>query len=677
MPELQPAQTPAAPRRRRTWEMLAGGVAVIVVALAIRYWWNPLSVQAQSGPQYAGPKASLQPKSATAVPTPPEREKPQVVAVVNREEISRNELAQQALWHHGQDVLEALINKHVVAQQCKQRGIEVTPKEVQLEIERLAKRFGLPTDQYLNMLQEGRNINPQQYADDMVWPTLALRKLADEQLQVTPEELDRAYQSEFGPAVKVRLIACNSQEKAQRVHQEALAHPEEFPNLAKDHSDDRNSASARGLIQPIRHHVGDANVERIAFALQPGQISEIIPVGSQWVILRCEEHLPAREVPRENVAEVLREGIRDKKLHDAASDLFRQLQDAARVENIFNDPAKRKQMPGVAAIINGQQVTMRELAEECIERHGVEVLEGTINRRLLEQALRERNLTVADADLDAEVARAALLMGKVDQAGRPDVQGWLDTVEEEQGIPIDLYVHDAVWPSVALKKLVGDQVEVAPDDLKRGFEANYGPRVRCRAIVFNDLRRAQEVWEMARRNPTVEYFGDLAEQYSVEATSRSLRGQVPPIQRWGGQPLLEEEAFRLQPGELSGVVQVGDKFVMMLCEGKTEPKKVAFEEVQALLREDIYEKKLRIAMAEHFTELQDTAQIDNYLAGTSQSPKAKKADKLQQTPEEEMASEIRRASAELPLAPGQDPSREIIENAPRAGSINQSPASRR
>src|SRR5690606_9683733 len=162
--------------------------------------------------------------------------------------------------------------------------------------------------------------------------------------------------------------------------------------------------------------------------------------------------------------------------------LYRELQEQAQVENIFNDPEKRKQMPGVAAIINGHQITLRELAEKCIERHGNDVLDGTISRRLLEQALKQKNLTVTDEDIDEEIRRAARLMGKVADDGRPDVEAWWNDVVEEQGISIDLYVHDAVWPSVALKKLVGGSVEVSQDDLRKGFEANYGPRVRCRAI---------------------------------------------------------------------------------------------------------------------------------------------------------------------------------------------------
>ena len=125
---------------------------------------------------------------------------------------------------------------------------------------------------------------------------------------------------------------------------------------------------------------------------------------------------------------------------------------------------------------------------------------------------------------------------------------------------------------------------------------------------------------MARQNPTPEHIATLAETYSADPTTRSLRGEVPPIQRWGGQPTLEREAFALKPGELSGVVQVADRFMVIYCDGFTEPAKVAFAEVRNELYDDIFEKKQRVEMARHFTHLRESASIDNFLAGTSQSP---------------------------------------------------------
>jgi len=171
-----------------------------------------------------------------------------------------------------------------------------------------------------------------------------------------------------------------------------------------------------------------------------------------------------------------------------------------------------------------------------------------------------------------------------------------------------------------LKKLVRGRVQVTKEDLEKGFEANYGPRVRCRAIVLANIRQAQKVWEMARANPTVEFFGELATQYSIEAGSKALQGQVPPIKRFGGQPLLEKEAFALKPGELSGIIQAGNQYVILLCEGFTEPIQVEPAAVRALWEQAIREKALRLAMAPYVAELQDNATIDNVLAGTSRGP---------------------------------------------------------
>jgi parvulin-like peptidyl-prolyl isomerase len=227
---------------------------------------------------------------------------------------------------------------------------------------------------------------------------------------------------------------------------------------------------------------------------------------------------------------------------------------------------------------------------------------------------------VAEQDLNAEIAHAANLAGVVDANGQPDINKWLQMATQEQGISKEQYLRDSVWPSAALKKLTGGSIQVTDEDLKKGYEANYAERVRCRAIVLGNMRRAQEVWAKARQNQSLDYFGDLAEEYSIEPTSKSLRGEVPPIRRHGGQPQLENVAFALAPNELSGIVQLGDKFVILKCEGRTDPVDVSFQEVRQILYQDIYEKKLRMAMGEKFEEIRSRARIDNFLAGTSQSP---------------------------------------------------------
>jgi parvulin-like peptidyl-prolyl isomerase len=616
--------------------LVLAGILVIAACVVIRHYWGAEPVSAdprETVPEQAAPAPQRSARPArgegTMVAQPTAGK---IVATVNSEPVTREDLASECLRHYGKEVLEGAMNKYLIAQECKRRNVVITQGDVDDEIRRMATRFGLPLDQWLKMLKQERGINPAQYASDIIWPTLALRRLAGKQLTVSPQELTEEFERQYGPAVKVRIIVCKDRQSAESVRAAAAAKPDDFENLAKAHSVDPNSASLKGLIPPIRKHVGDEKIEQIAFQMKDGQISEAIPVANQFIILKRESLLPPSSMTFEQAQGRLEEILRDRKMRRVAQEIFNQLQSGSVVRNVYNDPALRTQMPGIAATINGYQVSVAELQGLCLERHGEEVLEGTINRRLIEQACKKAGVAVNDAELDAEIARAALVSVKPKPDGSPDVETWLKLVTQQQGVSEEVYRRDAVWPSVALKKLVGDSVKILEEDVQKGFEANYGPRVRCRAIVLNSLRRAQQVWEMARDVPKgrqpADHFGDLAEKYSIEAGSQALRGQVPPIQRYGGQPLLEKDAFTLQPGEISGIIDVGgSRYVIMFCEGRTEPVKVDFAAVRNLIYEDIHEKKLRAAMANYFEKLQENATIDNYLAGTTRSP-TKKADQV-------------------------------------------------
>ena len=623
------------PTRKQFFLFAASGLAIIGLCIAIRTFVGSTSAEAQIPNPFRSNRA---PQNATAPQTDagnrqpnqakqaaaqmPVRERPQhdVMAVVNGQDIRRDALASACVDRYGEEVLEGLVNKRLIMHYCANRDIQVTDAEVNAEIDRMAARFKIGRDQWLDMLQRERGINVEQYKRDILWPTLALRKLAADQLTVSDEELQKAYDAQFGPAVKCRLIVVPNRPLAEQLHRQITEQPADFARLAMKHSVDVNSASIGGLIQPIRRHVGDPAIEREVFAMKPDQISSIIPVGEQFAILKCEGHVPARNVPFESVRAELAEQMKEEKLREVASGKFQELQKSATIQNVWNDPQLRAQMPGVVATINGQPIPYSELAEECLLRFGEEVLDTEISHLLLQQALAKANLAVSQQELNAEIAHAAQLAGVVDAQRRPDLDKWMKMATEEQGISREQYLRDSVWPSAALKKLTGGSIQVSEEDLQKGYEANYAERVRCRAIVLGNMRRAQEVWAKARQNPSLDYFGDLAEEYSVEPTSKSLRGEVPPIRRHGGQPQLEEVAFALAPDELSGIIQLGDKFVILKCEGRTEPVEVNAQEVREILQQDIYEKKLRIAMGEKFEEIRTRARIDNFLAGTSQAP---------------------------------------------------------
>ena len=53
-----------------------------------------------------------------------------------------------------------MVNKLLIVEECRRQGINVTRHEVDAEIERMAKRFNIPVDQWLKMLKQERNVTP-------------------------------------------------------------------------------------------------------------------------------------------------------------------------------------------------------------------------------------------------------------------------------------------------------------------------------------------------------------------------------------------------------------------------------------------------------------------------------------------------------------------------------------
>ncbi len=548
---------------------------------------------------------------------------PSVVAVVNADPITSDQLAAETLRRYGVDMLDNMVNRHLILQACAASKIEVTNADVSGEIHRIAAKFALTTESYLQLLQEERDIAPDQYSREVIWPMLALRRLVNDRVQVTDEEFNRTFIARYGEAMKCRMIMVSDQKLAQTLHDRAVAVPDEFGNLAKEYSQDEGSASVRGLIPPIRRYSGDSRLEEAAFALADNQVSDVLQLGDQWIVLQAVRRLPESSPSPQAMPAIrdqITDSIRDEKMKEAAGELFTQLQKQAQVVKVLGDETATQQYPGIAAIVNGQKVTIAQVAAESVKRHGSVVLQGEINRKLLTQALQTAKKSVTQADLDAEVARAASSYGYV-RDGKPDVAAWLEAVVADGAANADLYVRDSVWPSVALGKLIEGTVSITEDDLKEGFESNYGPRVEVLAIVLSDQRSAQKIWDLARNNSTEEFFGNLAEQYSVEPVSQSNFGKVPPIRKFGGQPAIEKEAFALKPGELSGIIATGDKYIILRCQGLTEPVVSDFAVVKEELLTTIQERKSRQAMAKKFDELKATAQIDNFLEVVKKSPK--------------------------------------------------------
>lgn len=280
---------------------------------------------------------------------------------------------------------------------------------------------------------------------------------------------------------------------------------------------------------------------------------------------------------------------------------------SARVQSQGNKPE-------LLARVGNESITYDAVAEEAVKRFGKEVLDDLIHRLIIQQACEKNGVTVSEQEITDEINRIAKRFNL-------DAAQWQQMLQAERNITPIQYRQSVIFPMLALKKLAGEDVEISEEEMKQAFVRTYGPRVKARMIMFDNQRRAQEGWDLLDKNP--EDFEKLAGKLSVDPSSRALGGQIPPIARYGGKDMetLEKVAFKLKMNEVSGVVEIApSRFVILKCEGRTEPVVTDIEEVRSTLYDELKESKVQMAVAKKFEQIKKTTSVDNYLTQTSTRP---------------------------------------------------------
>lgn len=264
----------------------------------------------------------------------------------------------------------------------------------------------------------------------------------------------------------------------------------------------------------------------------------------------------------------------------------------------------------ILAKVNNQSITYDVVARECVAKHGEEVLENMINRLIIQQECDRQGITISRGEVEQEVADSAKKFNL-------PIDSWYQMLASERGLSKEQYHDDVIWPMIALKKLAGKEVQVTEKEMQEGFDRDYGPRMKGRMILLEgNIRQASQVWEKCVAAP--EDFDRLAREHSTDPNSRALGGVIPPIRKNGGNKTIEEAAFKLKQGEISGLVQIGESsYVIIKCEGMTDPVVEDIRVVWNDLLEQLTEEKTQRTVAQIFEKVKKNARVDNFLTRTS------------------------------------------------------------
>ena len=338
----------------------------------------PSSPPRPSGPSGPGPPGARRCSRSRAGPRPPRPPAPQgqgqaktpppagklteaayptnptdAIAIVNGQPITRQRLADECVARKGQEILETLIARTLIEQALAAKKLEVTAAEIDEEIDRIAMQTAqLDREKWLEVLYKERGISPAQYARDIIYPGLALRKLAGPKVQITEKDLKEAFEANHGARLRCRIIMTDTMVKATQIWEELRKNPDSFDKVAKLKSMDTSTRALGGMLpEPIARFANPKAVSKAAFeqlvngdardtnpAHKPkdGDITGPIQVNENaWLIMKREELIPGPagkfEDPR--IRGRLEAQVFEVKLNEAMEDAFREIHEASTIDN--------------------------------------------------------------------------------------------------------------------------------------------------------------------------------------------------------------------------------------------------------------------------------------------------------------------------------------------------------
>ncbi|MRX71464.1 peptidylprolyl isomerase PrsA [Bacillus lacus] len=230
----------------------------------------------------------------------------EVVAETKAGNITKDELYEAMKNRFGKDVLTELVHEKVLSE-----NYEISDSEVDAEIQNLKDQYGPQFEMVI--AQQGENV-----VKEMVKVDLLRRKAAEEQVEVTEDDLKEQYESLKGQ-IRASHILVDDEETANEVKQK-LDDGGDFAELAQEYSKD-GSAQNGGDLGWFGKDRMVKEFEDAAFSLKEGEISA--PVKSEFgfhIIQVTETVKPYEEMKEELEEDVKRQKTQDPQTMQSALD---------------------------------------------------------------------------------------------------------------------------------------------------------------------------------------------------------------------------------------------------------------------------------------------------------------------------------------------------------------------
>ena len=247
------------------------------------------------------------------------------------------------------EAMDLMIEQELVKQAAAKEGIEGDPEEVDKKLEELREIF--ETDAQFRMKLEADGFTEEtfrRHVERMAAAKVYLDRIRADAADVRDADVKKFYEENearltLPERVRVRHILLTWKPMGKQDDRAAIREQmepileraragEDFAALAREFSEDSATKEAGGDTGLFHRGTMVPAFEDVAFALEPGEISDPVSTVFGVHILKLEERQEPRLLPLEEVREQLRDHLREEQMETAVEAKIDDLRAAADVE---------------------------------------------------------------------------------------------------------------------------------------------------------------------------------------------------------------------------------------------------------------------------------------------------------------------------------------------------------
>lgn len=257
------------------------------------------------------------------------------VAVVNGEKIKRGELYSMMYMQGGSEALDSLVDTQLILQEGKKRGVKVSDKEIDEEIESIIEEYYGGDKEQFESFCEMQNISLDFLRNSML-RDLTLEKIIEDDLKISDKEAQEYFKEnrdlfDIPEEVKARHILVETKKEAQDVIAR-LEKGEDFAELAGELSLDPGSKEQGGDLGFFPRKVMAEEFEKVAFSQKKGETSAPVKTSHGYHVIETLEHKKARKVTFDEVADDVKEKMKADRMPQLIQELMERLKSEAVID---------------------------------------------------------------------------------------------------------------------------------------------------------------------------------------------------------------------------------------------------------------------------------------------------------------------------------------------------------